>query len=296
MTFRCGNELRPLSFITEYIPEGEADVAYYVALEAEGGEPDYSFSLKDGYNLPAGLVLSDDGIISGTPTEGFDGNIRIVLKDANNNEAEKEFYLKIKKIVTVREYSFDVKVDVNDGYDGTIVDINNDEISDIFGISFSELVSRLGGEVSLYSVERNGDVVKDFTANKGYWYNLSGNVEKWSNTTKTAAVYVEIDLEGNGMRIGQYPGNTKVGDTCTIRQVLIYGEAQIMLIYKVHVSDQSSVESLPALLPADGVIRVYNEKGQFIGEFDSFTELENIGSTHGVYMLEQCGVWYKIVK
>ncbi|MBQ6562223.1 MAG: DUF4859 domain-containing protein, partial [Paludibacteraceae bacterium] len=187
-------------------------------------------------------------------------------------------------------------VDVNDGYDGTIVDINNDEISDIFGISFSELVSRLGGEVSLYSVERNGDVVKDFTANKGYWYNLSGNVEKWSNTTKTAAVYVEIDLEGNGMRIGQYPGNTKVGDTCTIRQVLIYGEAQIMLIYKVHVTDQSSVESLPALLPVDGVIRVYNEKGQFIGEIDSFTELENIGSTHGVYMLEQCGVWYKIVK
>jgi hypothetical protein len=50
------------------------------------------------------------------------------------------------------------------------------------------------------------------------------------------------------------------------------------------------------LSPVDGVIRVYNEKGQFIGEIDSFTELENIGSTHGVYMLEQCGVWYKIVK
>ena len=299
MTFRCGNELRPLSFITEYIPEGEADVAYYVALEAEGGEPDYSFSLKDGYNLPAGLVLSDDGIISGTPTEGFDGNVRIVLKDANNNEAEKEFYLKIKKIVTVREYSFDVKVDVNDGYDGTIVDINNDEISDIFGISFSELVSRLGGEVSLYSVERNGDVVKDFTANKGYWYNLSGNVEQWSNTTKTAAVYVEIDLEGNGMHVGLYPGNTQAGDSCTVNQIMIYEEQQIMLTYNIKVTDRSNpsdVENVLVIPTDDGNIRVYNEKGQFIGKIEEFSDIERLGLTHGVYMLEQCGKWYKIVK
>lgn len=299
MTFRCGNELRPLSFATEYIPEGEADTAYYVALEAEGGEPDYSFSLKNGYNLPAGLVLSDDGIISGTPTEGFDGNVRIVLKDAKDNEVEKEFYLKIKKIVTVREYSFDVNVDVNDGYDGTIVDINNDEISDIFGISFSELVSRLGGEVSLYSVESNGDVVKEFTANKGYWYNLSGNVEKWTATTTSAAVFVEIDLEGNGMHVGLYPGNTQAGDSCTVKQIMIFEEQQIMLTYNIKVRDRSNpadVENVFVNPTDDGNIRVYNEKGQFIGEIDSFTELENIGSTHGVYMLEQCGVWYKIVK
>lgn len=299
MTFRCGNELRPLSFITEYIPEGEADVAYYVALEAEGGEPDYSFSLKDGYNFPAGLSLSDDGIISGTPTEGFDGNVRIVLKDANNNEAEKEFYLKIKKIVTVREYSFDVNVDVNDGYDGTIVDINNDEISDIFGISFSELVSRLGGEVSLYSVETNGDVVKDFTANKGYWYNLSGNVEQWSNTTKTAAVYVEVDLEGNGMHVGLYPGNTQAGDSCTLNQIMIYEEQQIMLTYNIKVTDRSNpsdVENVLVNPTDDGNIRVYNEKGQFIGEIDAFSDVESLKLAHGVYMLEQCGKWYKVVK
>lgn len=299
MTFRCGNELPSLSFITEYIPEGEADVDYYVSLEAEGGEPDYSFSLKDGYNLPAGLVLSKDGIISGTPTEGYDGNVRIVLKDANNDEAEKEFYLKIKKIVTVREYSFDVRVDVNDGYDGTIVDINNDEISDIFGISFSELVSRLGGEVSLYSVENNGDVVKDFTANKGYWYNLSGNVEKWTATTTTAAVYVEIDLEGNGMHVGLYPGNTQAGDSCTVKQIMIFEEQQIMLTYNIKVTDRSNpadVEIVFVNPTDDGIIRVYNEKGQFIGEIDSFSELENKDLKHGVYMMEQCGKWYKIVK
>ena len=299
MTFRCGNELPSLSFITEYIPEGEADTAYYVALEAEGGEPDYSFSLKDGYNFPAGLSLSDDGIISGTPTEGFDGNVRIVLKDAKDNEVEKEFYLKIKKIVTVREYSFDVNVDVNDGYDGTIVDINNDEISDIFGISFSELVSRLGGEVSLYSVEPNGDVVKDFTANKGYWYNLSGNVEQWSNTTKTAAVYVEADLEGNGMHVGLYPGNTQAGDSCTVNQIMIYEEQQIMLTYNIKVTDRSNpsdVENVLVIPTDDGNIRVYNEKGQFIGKIEDFSDIERLGLTHGVYMLEQCGKWYKIVK
>ena len=61
-------------------------------------------------------------------------------------------------------------------------------------------------------------------------------------------------------------------------------------------SNPADVENVFVNPTDDGNIRVYNEKGQFIGEIDSFTELENIGSTHGVYMLEQCGVWYKIVK
>ncbi|MEE0084160.1 MAG: DUF4859 domain-containing protein [Paludibacteraceae bacterium] len=252
--------------------------------------------MKNGSRLPAGLSLSSDGVVSGVPSDGFDGNVTIVMKDANNTKVEKEFYLKIKQIVTVAEYSFNVEVDVNDGYNATIVDVNMANLAGLLGISASDLLSEIGKNVSLYAVDSNGNLEKSFTANKGYWYNLSGNVEQWTENSTSAAVFAEIDPDGNGMRIGQYPGNTKVGDTCTIRQVLIYGEAQIMLIYKVHVTDQSSVESLPALLPVDGVIRVYNEKGQFIGEIDSFTELENIGSTHGVYMLEQCGVWYKIVK
>ncbi len=289
MTFRCGNEINtPLSILTESIPEGELGVEYSVKIEGEGGQQGYMFMLKPGATLPGGLTLSRDGVISGIPTEGYNGKISIMMFDANKSYIEKDFLLKIKKIEIVGEYSFDIRVDVNDGYNATIVDINIADIAGLLGISPSDFVSKIGKDVLLYAVESNGNVVKSFTANNGYWYNLSGNVEKWSATTKTAAVYAEIDTEGNGMRIGQYPNNTNVGDSCTIKQSVIYGEAQINLVYNIKVVDKSDptyIESPLASSDVDGILRVYNESGQFIGKAKSVSEIENGKFGNGIFVV-----------
>lgn len=200
------------------------------------------------------------------------------------------------EIVTVGEYSFDVMVDVNDGYSATVVDINIPELSDLLGIAPSEFVSKIGSEVSLYAVESDGEVVKSFTANNGYWYNLNGDVDTWTTNTTTAAVFAEIDPYGNGMRIGQYPGNTKDGDSCSVKQVVIYGEKQVYLTYNIKVVDKTNVEYTLASSTKDCNIRVYNENGQFIGDFRSIFDIENKEIPHGVYILEQSGMVWKIIK
>ena len=49
------------------LPQGTTGVSYSTGLSASGGTGPYSFSVVNG-SLPAGLTLSDSGLISGTPT------------------------------------------------------------------------------------------------------------------------------------------------------------------------------------------------------------------------------------
>ncbi len=205
-----------------------------------------------------------------------------------------------REIVTVAEYNYDVVVDVNDGYNATIVDVGLNQIAFMLGVPTSDLVSKIGKDVELYAMEGNGNVAMSFTANKGYWFNHQGNVENWNPTTTTAAFFAEIDPAGNGFRIGQYPGNTKVNDSCTIRLQMIYGESQVNLAFNINVQDKSletNLENVFATNPSDDCkVRVYTENGKLIGEFKSISDIENRDFAHGIYILERCGVSCKIVK
>jgi len=57
-----------LQITTDSLPDATMGVDYAVQLEASGGNPPYTWSILTG-TLPAGLTLSSDGLISGTPTE-----------------------------------------------------------------------------------------------------------------------------------------------------------------------------------------------------------------------------------
>lgn len=50
------------------------------------------------------------------------------------------------------------------------------------------------------------------------------------------------------------------------------------------------------LSTGDYKIHVYNDKGQFIGDYDSISDIENTQIPHGIYVLKQSGRVYKIVK
>lgn len=68
-----------------------------VNLGVSGGNAPYSFALKTGSSLPAGLSLSSDGVITGIPTSQPTGdyNFTVVVKDAYHQSAEKLFTITV---------------------------------------------------------------------------------------------------------------------------------------------------------------------------------------------------------
>lgn len=64
------------------LPRAGIGQPYRHALAVQGGVAPYTFSLRAGSTLPAGLTLGADGVISGTPTERVDATFQIDVVDA----------------------------------------------------------------------------------------------------------------------------------------------------------------------------------------------------------------------
>lgn len=84
-------ELRISTEILSVIKLGEFSSQ---TLEASGGVAPYSWSIVAGA-LPLGMELSEDGVISGTPTEAGEFTFTVKVIDSNGEFAEKEFTLKV---------------------------------------------------------------------------------------------------------------------------------------------------------------------------------------------------------
>lgn len=68
------------------LPSGIVGAAYQYTLTAVGGTPPYSWSTASG-NLPAGLTLSSQGVLSGTPTTAGSSTFFARVTDASSNIA-----------------------------------------------------------------------------------------------------------------------------------------------------------------------------------------------------------------
>ncbi|MBN2694806.1 pre-peptidase C-terminal domain-containing protein [bacterium] len=73
------------------LPQGLVGTAYDFQLELTGADLFYTFQLKDGSTLPAGLSLSANGKISGTPTEGANAHT-FTVRAINGKADSKAFY------------------------------------------------------------------------------------------------------------------------------------------------------------------------------------------------------------
>ncbi len=105
-----------IAITPEYLSYGAAGEEYEQQLAASGGEEPYVFSLAPGSRaLPAGLDISESGMISGTPAEsGAFFNIVIQVRDNAGNVAEKAYRMDID--------AFPVNFRLSDNehtYDGT---------------------------------------------------------------------------------------------------------------------------------------------------------------------------------
>jgi hypothetical protein len=73
---------------TSSLPNGEVGVSYNATLAATGGILPYSWSPVSG-NLTGGLILSQDGNISGTPEAGTAGDYTFTVKVSDNGTPSK---------------------------------------------------------------------------------------------------------------------------------------------------------------------------------------------------------------
>lgn len=90
-------ESRPLAISTASLPRGIEGFSYEVQLEAEGGQPPYSWSTVSGA-LPDGLALAPGGLISGVPQLEQSSSIGFSVVDASGISATRELELVVEAL------------------------------------------------------------------------------------------------------------------------------------------------------------------------------------------------------
>src|SRR6478735_7221070 len=77
----------PLAVTTNTLSNGQADLAYSVALNASGGAGSRTWSVTGG-QLPPGLTLSSDGSLSGTPTTAGTYTFTATVSDGTSSSSK----------------------------------------------------------------------------------------------------------------------------------------------------------------------------------------------------------------
>ncbi len=84
-----------VTITTRAMPDGEPNVGYSVSLQAAGGKPGYQWWLAFGA-APAGLQLSTDGTLSGTPTATGTYMLPVVVVDSSAPKLLAARYVTLK--------------------------------------------------------------------------------------------------------------------------------------------------------------------------------------------------------
>ena len=75
----------PLTIVTSKLPPALANESYSVRLVGVGGTPPYTWELSSNSSLPAGLLLSEDGLIGGEPKDVGAYTFEVILLDSANS-------------------------------------------------------------------------------------------------------------------------------------------------------------------------------------------------------------------
>ena len=96
----------PLGLV-DHLQDGEKDIAYTPRTVVVGGNTDNNglYAIQVTGNLPPGLLLSSDGVLSGTPTTAGNFNFTIQATDASNAMVSNSYLLTVPgDIVVIPKY------------------------------------------------------------------------------------------------------------------------------------------------------------------------------------------------
>lgn len=91
MTFRCGEKVKVPTFVTQDLKNAILDVEYADTIKFLVGTDEYNLNIKEGDQLPEGISIDDNGILTGTPTDTGTTHFSIIITDQNNVSQEQKF-------------------------------------------------------------------------------------------------------------------------------------------------------------------------------------------------------------
>ncbi|AGC49100.1 endonuclease/exonuclease/phosphatase [Myxococcus stipitatus DSM 14675] len=195
------------SVTTTVLPEAQRGEPYSTTLALSGGKAPFAWSLTRGA-LPSGLLLSSEGVISGTPTTVGTTSFDVAVEDASGTTATRTLELTIKEpaaLFTVGHWNIEwFGADANGPPDGPQLaharDILNASGANVWGLvemvdnaEFDTLKSQLGAY--------QGFLANDsaYVSNAGTWYS--------SNEQKPGILYdSSLTLEGASLILTEHAG------------------------------------------------------------------------------------------
>lgn len=135
----------PLEFITTELNQGIVGLPFKQQIEVFGSQPPYTFSSTD---LPAGLSLSEDGLLSGLPITPGVYNIELQVQSENDSTISKQVVLEVNVMTDFDTLQCGVVVDfgnslensliIDDRFSSVITDVYTDFLEKGTGITIGE--------------------------------------------------------------------------------------------------------------------------------------------------------------
>lgn len=132
-------------------------------------------------------------------------------------------------------YDLSFKYSATD-YSGTTVVADLPKLARFYGLQSGSISALIGNDITYSAVEPDGTLNPNSTANApGHWFGAQGQVSAWGSDARLVS---ELATPTMTFNLLQFPGQTTVGTTYTIKQALIYkdkskGDLKAVFVFKI---------------------------------------------------------------
>lgn len=201
----------PLSIVTDLLEDGTVGTAYSLRLTADGGAPDYTWSVVSGY-LPDGLTLnSTTGEISGTPAVTGEFHFTVQARDNASATAEKALLITIYNplgIVTpspladgMAGRSYTLTLTVSGGQPGYIWAVSSGSLPNGLSLSASGMISGTATTAGISNFSVRATDTRARTTTKDYSITVHESLQITTPSLSSGMVgtpYVPTTLNAGG--------------------------------------------------------------------------------------------------
>ena len=159
------------------------------------------------------------------------------IKNAQMNSINADLILEYNVNITISQSL----------YDGATLEIDNQKIADLFGISVQELLDGIAGEAGAPEIKgfaiqgsTHADVGSATNTNSpwGHWWDANGDITTWG---ADAMVFAEFNPEKGAFAVGQYPGHLSDGQQIRIIECLKYNEKRVAVVMYITAAEAGQI-------------------------------------------------------